>query len=377
MTTARVLLPFAFVSLIANTISAIFLSAIDGLQLILIKNVLLTLFAIVFLTFVFLLVPHFKIVGVAYAQVIQSVGTLLGAILLVTFKVKGFSIFRWKFSKEIFKELFGYGMKVQAMSIAAMLFDPITKYFLTTFGGLGIVGIYEMANKLVIQLRSLIITSSQVMVPAIAGLTEIGAANIKKIYKEMFEVISFSSIILITYILAFSKYISIIWIGKIQQSFVITISLVSVGWLFNLFSGPAFLVNLATGRLKWNLISQFAMGIFNCIFCYLLGTYFGKYYVILGASLSLILSAIVLIYFFNKHYKVGFFELFNKYSIMLIIGSILIIIGNNYLFNWAKDILSMHALLGISFILVTLFLFLFFIIHPIKTKVFNIVKVYF
>lgn len=374
--TARTLLPYAFISLIANTVSAIFLSAIDGLQLIFIKNVLLSFFSILFLVFTFICVPHFKIEGVAYAQVIQSVGTLLGSIILLTLKIKGFNIFRWNFSKEIFKELFGYGMKIQIMSITTMLFDPVTKYFLTKFGGLGIVGIYEMANKLVLQLRGLIITTSQVMVPAIAGLAELGTANIKKIYKEMFEVISFSSIILITYILAFSKYISIIWIGKIQEDFIITISLVCVGWLFNLFSGPAFLINLATGRLKWNLISQFAIALFNCIFCYLFGLFFGKYYIIMGTSLSLIISALILIYFFNRHYKVGFFELFNKYSIMFTVGSIIIILGNNYFYSYARDTLPMYALLGVSFILVTLLLLLFFINHPIKAKLFSIVKAY-
>ncbi len=374
--TARVLLPYALVSLIANTVGLIFLSVIDGLQLIYLKNVLLIAFSVIFLVFVFMLVPHFKIVGVAYAQTIQSVGTLLGGIVLVSRKIKGFNIFRWTFSRAIFRELFAYGMKVQLMSVASMLFDPITKFFLTKYGGLSIVGIYEMANKLVLQLRNLIITTSQVMVPAIAGLAEVGTANIKKTYREMFDVISFSSIILTTYILAFSKYISIIWIGKIQSDFIIALCLVSIGWLFNLFSGPAFLINLATGRLRWNLVSQLAIGVFNCIFCYLFGVFFNKYYIIMGASLSLTLSALLLIYFFNKHYKVTLSELFNKYSVRLIIASIILVVANNYLYNWANSRLSTYSVLTMSFILISLFFYLLFRAHPLKVKIFGLAKVY-
>jgi O-antigen/teichoic acid export membrane protein len=374
--TARALLPYALVSLIANTIGLIFLSAVDGLQLIYLKNILLIVFSVVFLIFVFILVPYFKIVGVAYAQTIQSVGTLLGGVVLVSRKIKGFSIFRWTFSKSVFRELFAYGMKVQAMSVASMLFDPITKFFLTKFGGLSIVGIYEMANKLVLQLRNLIITTSQVLVPAIAGLVEVGTANIKKTYKGMFEVISFSSIILTTYILAFSKFISIIWIGKIQPDFVIAISLVSIGWLFNLFSGPAFLINLATGRLRWNLVSQLAIGVFNCIFCYLFGVFFNKYYIILGASLSLTLSALLLIYFFNRHYKITFAELLSKYLIRLIITSVIVIIANNYLFSRAVNILPVYPFFGVGFILISLLFYLLLRTHPLKLKILGMAKIY-
>jgi O-antigen/teichoic acid export membrane protein len=368
LNTAYLLLPYAFISLITNTIASMFLSTIDGLQLIYVKNIVLSFFSILFLVCAFLFVPHFKILGVAYAQAIQSGGTLIASIILVSYNVSDFSIFRWKFSKSAFKELFSYGMKLQFMSISAMLFDPVTKFFLTKFAGLGIVGFYEMANKLVLQLRSLIITSSQVMVPAIAGLTELGTLNVKKVYKQMFEVMSLSSIILITYISAFATYISIIWIGRPEKDFVISLSLICAGWFFNIISAPAFFINLATGKLKWNLISQLSIGILNCIFCFFLGIAFGKFYIIAGSALALIISALMLIYFFNKDYNIKVGELFDRYFVTILIASLVIILGTNYIFYHVNGLVPVYILFACSFLAATVIMFILFLNHPIKDK---------
>jgi O-antigen/teichoic acid export membrane protein len=51
-----------------------------------------------------------------------------------------------------------------------MLYDPITKALLTKFGGLSLVGYYEMANKLIYQIRSLKVSANQILVPAFADL---------------------------------------------------------------------------------------------------------------------------------------------------------------------------------------------------------------
>jgi hypothetical protein len=52
----------------------------------------------------------------------------------------------------------GVWPNIQAITISQMLYDPITKGLLVKFGGLDLAGYYEMANRLVVQLRGFIVS---------------------------------------------------------------------------------------------------------------------------------------------------------------------------------------------------------------------------
>ena len=80
--------------------------------------------------------------------------------------------------------MMGYGLNIQMISVSQMLYDPITKGLLVKFGGLDLAGYYEMANRMVIQLRGLIVSAVQVLVPTIADLKEKNPDSIHKVYKE-------------------------------------------------------------------------------------------------------------------------------------------------------------------------------------------------
>jgi hypothetical protein len=50
-----------------------------------------------------------------------------------------------------------------------MLIDPVIKALLVKFGGLSPVAYYEMAQRMVMQFRSLLVSAAQVMVPMVAN----------------------------------------------------------------------------------------------------------------------------------------------------------------------------------------------------------------
>jgi O-antigen/teichoic acid export membrane protein len=54
------------------------------------------------------------------------------------------------------------------VSISQLLYEPTTKILLSKYGGLGILGNYEMASRLVNQVRALIVNANQVVIPIIA-----------------------------------------------------------------------------------------------------------------------------------------------------------------------------------------------------------------
>jgi hypothetical protein len=64
--------------------------------------------------------------------------------------------------------------------------------------------------------------------------------------------------------------LSYIWLGKLDMVFVIITALLAVAWFVNMAASPAFLLGVALGRLKWNMVGSaiFTMG--SPILAYLL-----------------------------------------------------------------------------------------------------------
>ncbi|MCP2619681.1 oligosaccharide flippase family protein [Candidatus Aminicenantes bacterium AC-334-K16] len=117
-----------------------------------------------------MLAPKYGLKGVAYARVIQNLIILIFSWFFLRKYLPLLPVFPYKWDKKLFREIVGYGINFQIISVARMLYDPITKALLTKFGGLSLVGYYEMANKLIYQIRSLKVSANQILVPAFADL---------------------------------------------------------------------------------------------------------------------------------------------------------------------------------------------------------------
>ena len=119
-----------------------------------------------------LLTPRYGLKGLVFSQIIQSLTVLLLSIFYLSKSLQGVFSIKWNWSNSAFKEIINYGLKMQALSFMQMLFEPITKGLLSNFGGLAMVGYYEMGSRLVSQLGSLIVRANQVIVPVVAVARE-------------------------------------------------------------------------------------------------------------------------------------------------------------------------------------------------------------
>jgi O-antigen/teichoic acid export membrane protein len=347
------LLPLSLLNLLLGACAGIFSATIDGIQFIYFRNFIAATLTIIYLGLTIFFVPSLGLIGVVYAQIIQTCLMILAYLMIIYWKVPKFSIVRLRTNRNVFRELFGYGINFQIISLSNLFFDPITKYFLSRYGGLSITGYYEMANRLIIQLRSLIVNTMQVIVPAIANIHAKGAVNIKKLYLKWFPFLFLGSLILITYLISLANYISIVWIGRLEESFIVILIIIAFGWFFNIISALAYFIDLGTGDLKWNVVSQVVMTSSNVILCYLFGKIWGGYYIVIGTMFSLIISSIILLIAFNKQFNIQLKELFYP-KIWIIIGISLFSIAASYLFYFfANPIISFPLLLAFNFLILT------------------------
>ena len=104
-------------------------------------------------------------------------------------------------------------MNFQIISISTMCYEPVTKVLLSKYGGVSLVGYFEMATRLVQQFRAVIISANQVLVPTIAHLKEKNPEKIQGIYLTSYQLLFYLSIPMYSMIILCSPIISELWIG--------------------------------------------------------------------------------------------------------------------------------------------------------------------
>jgi O-antigen/teichoic acid export membrane protein len=368
------ILPYTFLALWILIITSIFQAGLDGFQRIDLRSIVLSGSAVLNLILCFMIVPKYGLIGVAYARVLVNVMVLLCSWLLLKRLISPLPVFPCKWDKVMFKEIVQYGISFQIISITAMLYDPITKALLSKFGGLSMVGYYEMASRMVCQFRALIVSAYQVLVPAIADLNEKNPQKILSVYLTSYQLLVYLALPLYSLIIVSTPIISELWIGYYENIFVLFATLLAIGWFFNSINIPAYFVNLGIGELRWNLISHIAIALLNSVLGILLGVLFEGSGVVVAWVVSLALgSSIIYISYHNIH-SIPLIELVPKVNRMMIIVclfSVLTAVMIQGKFNNSLNTITINSIVTFVF---TLIIFIPFWRHPLRKWLIDLIK---
>ncbi len=371
---AKSILPYSLLSLWMTSTTGVFQSGLDGLQRIHSRSILMMGGTILYFIMAIILTPRFGLIGLAYAQVIQS-----SIIMVLSWSLLGkyltclpFIPYQW--NKGIFKEIIGYGISFQVISLFMLLSDPITKALLSKFGGVSMVGYFEMANKLITQLRSFIVSANQVMIPVIANIKEKAPEKIEEIYSKSYQLIFYISLPLYTLIIMSAPIISLLWIGHYESIFVVFTVLLSVGWFVNTIGVPAYFSNYGIGTLRWNVISHILVGILNFFLGWLLGLFFDGVGVVVGWTIALAFGSSVVSIVFNLIYKISLVELLprdsRKFLFLSIFGVLFVFVFSNNLMNISNTLFK--NVVDVSCIVVVISISIWF--HPMRKQLAGWVK---
>lgn len=297
LATALLILPYALLSLWATVIAGGILGGLDGCQRIDLRSGLMAASQIIYLGLTILWVPTHGLEGVARAQLTQSLCLVIASwwVLRRTIAPVPWVPVRWRGA--VLRDMLGYGVNFQIISIVAMLFDPVTKGLMSKFGGLAPLGYYEMASKLVLQMRAVIVESNRTVVPLVARLTEgSNYLELRRTYEMSFRLLLVVSATSYAIIVLCGPMISLFWIGRIEETFVAFLIFISVGWFLNTLAGPAYFHNLGTGYLKWNVISHVLIGVLNLSLGIPAGMLWGSSGVVIAFVISLAIGSMVIIF---------------------------------------------------------------------------------
>lgn len=319
MSFALSILPYSFVALWLMLITSVFQATLDGFQRTDIRSIILIGDGILYLILCFSLAPNYGLMGVAYARVLDNFGIMVISWMLIRKYSPSIPILPYAWNKILFKEIIGYGLKFQVISVTAMLYDPTTKALLAKFGGLSAVGYYEMVTKLILQFRALIVSANQVLVPTFAALKERVPQKIHMAYLCSYRLLFYLSVPLFALIIVSLPLISRIWIGYYEQTFIFWGSLLAIGWLLNIFNVPAYFAYIGIGDLRWNMISHVAIGILNITLGSLLGLLYDGVGVVFAWIVSLSLGSSIIYVSFHFKNNIPMMELIPKLSRKILI----------------------------------------------------------
>ena len=354
---AFAILPYAFLALWIMIVTSIFQAALDGYQRINLRCLLLMGGAVFHLFLCFIFVPIHGLMGLAYARVIQNFIVLISSWILIKRYIPLLPIFPSKWNKNLFKEIIRYSVNFQVMTVATMLYDPITKALLSKFGGLSMVGYYEMANKMIIHLRALIVSANQVLIPVIADLKERTPKKIQSIYLSSYQLIFYLALPLYSLIIVSMPIISELWIGHYEKIFVLFGTLLAIGWFLNTLSIPSYFANLGTGELRWNVISRSAIGLLNAGLGFIVGFFYGGIGVVVVWVILLALGGSIIYLSYHIRHKIPLIELAPKDSRIIIITCLIGIFSSFIIYHIFLASFNTIALNGIIILLFSMVVF--------------------
>ena len=322
---ALVILPFSLVSLSINAVAGVFTSVLEGYQKNYLRNFIYIISGILMYVLVLTLAPTYHLKGVAIAQACQAVFILLIAVIL-TYRLSPYNRFsHWKWSKNSFNELFNYGYKFQIVSIAQLLYEPTTKILLSKFGGLALLGHYEMATRLVNQFRALLVNANQVVVPVIAeNAVSKSKTEVKEFFRKMNRILLFFTLPSSTLLIVITPIISIIWIGSLNYEFIFAVLVLMLASEINILCGPSYFSCMGEGHLSILIKTHIGMAVVNLILGYVLGWIWGGNGIIIAWGLALSAGSIYLIWSYSKIISINYIRIFGSNDKLLMAITILI-----------------------------------------------------
>jgi O-antigen/teichoic acid export membrane protein len=362
------ILPYALVSYWIILIAGVFQAGLDGCQRIELRSMIFMAGALLHLIFAFIFVPIYGLMGLAYARVIQTVIVLICSWLIAKRIILILPAFPYRWSRNLFREIIGYGINYQVISISYMLWDPTTKALLTKFGDLTMVGFYEMASRMVVQLRAFIVSASQVLVPAIADLEEKNPEKIQSVYLTSYQLIFYLALPLCSLIILCTPVISILWIGHYEGIFITFSILLAIGWFLNTLSVPAYYSGLGSGKLLWNVISYISIGTMNAVLGIFLGMYHGGMGVVIAWVVSLAIGSSIIYLFYHINNDIPLMELIPKTSKMLVVTCIVCILISRIMFNKFDYIINPFVSNGIITFAIFIILLIHLWFHPMRKR---------
>jgi len=357
------ILPVSLFFMYVNSAGNILNSAIEGFQRNYIRNFSLSVISFGYLVIALLLIPKYGLMGFAIAQLIQSIAIFLVSYYFLSRLCTDFTIFSWNWDRNNFRILLNYGYKIQIITVCQILLEPLTKILVSKFHGVSTLGFYEMASRLITQLRQIIAGMNQVTIPLVSHLQQTNKPTIMHVYERGLSFIIYIAFPLFAGIILFTPHLALIWIGNVNVIFINCTYILASGMLVNILNAQAYFNSLGEGRLNGLTYISILVLFLTVLLGILFGIALPEYGVVIANAVASGIGSVCLIIYYNKQNRVKLRRLLKTSDYGTIFSSLIFVafslfvlvnIGESMSFN-LKSLIIFLIIYSVFFIPVFVF----------------------
>ncbi|HEY2461745.1 MAG TPA: oligosaccharide flippase family protein [Candidatus Acidoferrum sp.] len=232
--------------------------------------------------------------GLLLSNLLAALGTWLAA-SLVARRSAGLGWLGWpRTNWNSLRSLLGFGGFLYIAALSSLLMEPSVKALLARFGNLELVSYFEVASRIPLQARTLFANVLAPLLPA-ASLLMVDRRTLQKLFSRTMKVLWLSAVPSFLLLAGLASPIIRVWVGKDLPMVAIAVSLLSLGWLFNVLTIPSYLFVQGLNEPRAAMICAFLQGAVCALGAYLLIPRWGLYGAVASEFAGLLLGAIYII----------------------------------------------------------------------------------
>jgi O-antigen/teichoic acid export membrane protein len=160
-----------------------------------------------------------------------------------------------------FRASASFGIKLNLISLLTLLFEPLVKFAFSFSGGPTQVAYYELASRIITQIRGLVVAASIPLIPAIASLGEADMHRREELLNRATTVTSFAAIGAAAVSICLMPFVSFLVLGSLSERLVYLSIPLIFAWSIHLPSVPIYLAAQTDGRMRWNVLSHLILAL--------------------------------------------------------------------------------------------------------------------
>jgi len=298
---ARFALSGMLLIFVFNLSFSVFTSVLNGLQRMDLTNLLLLTNSLsTALGIVLVLEWGYGLRGMVAVNALVSITSMGLSWVMVQQQMPSFRLAPWLFRWQEVPKILGFSLQLQVVGLATLIHAQLDKLILGFLLGAHYVAYYEIAARIINQLRTIPVT---LLFPILPAASEIHAMQQRRVLEELyfraFKYMTLVSLPAFAFIAIFAQPLIKLWLGPGYELAALALQVLAVANFVNMLTTPGFLISSGVGRPRYAVYSSVVGIVLNLVLSIILARLLGFAGALIGTATSLVLASAFFVIIFH------------------------------------------------------------------------------
>jgi O-antigen/teichoic acid export membrane protein len=292
-------------------------AALDGLKRTDLRAVSTVLANLVRIAVTFQLVKQFGILGFALGFAAYATTLLIATTLSIWHELSKTSAGLSYRSGDWSEELVAFGRRYHVAGVLQMFLEPASKAMFPFFADLSSLGYFDVASKLVQQIRAAILSPISILLASFSAATASSHSTTRRLYIRSSQIAFLIASLSFSTLICMLPLMSELWLGWMRVEFVLFGSILALAWGLNAYSSVSYYYLLSAGQLNIVTRGNILMAAINATGGMLGGWIFGGVGFTAGVATAIAVGSLYIIAGANFHLGVKALDALGTSCILL------------------------------------------------------------